>query len=124
MSFKKRKDPNGGLSMFSKFERQLVLRKNKSKLGEIVSSVGSPISSVEDIIKTYQYYKTNQKIEFPKGTIEQMIEDYKLDNTDKQHLVFHCMKVTGGYMWIGQFISDNQVREMNSTRLLFEQSNN
>ncbi len=124
MSYKKRKDPNGGLTMFSKFERQLVLRKNKPRFGEIVRSIGGPISSVEDIIKTYEYYKTNQQIDFPDGTIEQMIKDYLLDSSDKHHLVFHCKKIINGYIWISQFISDKQVNLMNSTRDLFKQMNN
>jgi hypothetical protein len=49
MSYKKRKDPNGGLTKLSKFERQQSLRTKETKYGDIVQSIGGPVSSVEDV---------------------------------------------------------------------------
>lgn len=124
MSFKKRKDPNGGLTKLSKFERQLVLRTKETKYGDIVQSIGGPVSSFEDVIRTFDYYKTTQQIDFPEGIKEEMIRDYLLDSSDKQHLVFDCRKISCGYEWRGQFISDKQVREIIPSKQLFQQINN
>ena len=124
MSYKKRKDPNGGLTKLSKFERQQSLRTTKPKYGDIVKSIGRPISSVEDIVKTYDYYKTTQQIDFEDGVKEQMITDYLLDSSDKQHLVFHCERMIGGYKWFGQFVSDEVVREFTPSKQMFQQINN
>ena len=124
MAFKKRKDPNGGLTKLAKFERQQSLRKTKAKYGDIVQSIGGPISSVEDIVRTYEHYKTTQQIDFPDGVKEQMIADYIKDSSDKQHLVFNCVRVIDGYEWRGCFISDEQVHEMTKVNDIFEQINN
>jgi hypothetical protein len=124
MSYKKRKYPNGGLTKLSKFERQLSLRTTEPKYGDVVQSIGGPISSVEDIVRTYEYYRTTQRIDFEDRVKEQIITDYLLDSSDKQHLVFHCIRIIDGYKWIGQFISDEQVREMTPTKLKFQQMNN
>lgn len=124
MSFKKRKDPNGGITKKAKFERQLALRTTTPKEGGVVQSIGSPVSSVEDIIRTYEHYRTTQQIDFPNGTKEQMIADYLLDSSDKQHLVFNCTRVIDGYKWWGQFVSDKQVHEMTPSKLMFQEINN
>ena len=124
MAFKKRKDPNGGLTKLAKFERQQSLRTKETKYGDIVQSIGGPISSVEDIVRTYEHYKTTQQIDFPDGTKEQMIADYLLDSSDKQHLVFNCVRVIDGYEWRGCFVSDEQVHEMTKVNDIFEQTNN
>jgi len=125
MSFKKRKDPNGGLTKKAKFERQLALRKTLPKNGDTnVQSVGCPISSVEDIVSCFEYYKISQQIDFPDGTREEMITDYLLDSTNKQHLVFNCMRVIDGYEWRGCFISDRQVKEMIPLKQMCEKNNN
>jgi hypothetical protein len=124
MAFKKRKDPNGGLTKLAKFERQQSLRKTKAKYGDIVQSIGGPISSVEDIVRTYEHYKTTQQIDFPDGVKEQMIADYIKDSSDKQHLVFHCERVIDGYEWKGYFISDEDVLDRTSSKQMFEQINN
>jgi hypothetical protein len=121
MSFKKRKDPNGGLTKKAKFERQLVLRKTTPKEGGVVQSIGNPISSVEDILRTYEHYRTTQQIDFPNGTKEQMIADYLLDSSDKQHLVFSCKRVTDGYEWYGQFVSDKRIINIARTQDVFQQ---
>ena len=125
MAFKKRKDPNGGLSKLAKFERQQALDNRVSrKEGDIIQSIGGPISSVEDIERTYEHYRTTQQIDFPNGTKEQMIADYLLDSSDKQHLVFNCTRVIDGYKWWGQFVSDKQVHEMTKVDDVFQQANN
>lgn len=125
MSFKKRKDPNGGLTKKAKFERQLALRKTLPKKGDTnVQSVGCPISSVEDIVNCFEYYKISQQIDFPDGTREEMIADYLIDSSDKQHLVFNCTRVIDGYKWWGQFVSDKQVHEMTPSKLMFQEINN
>ena len=87
MSYKKRKDPNGGLTKLSKFERQQSLWTKETKYGDIVQSIGGPVSSVEDVIRTFEYYKTTQQIDCIDGIKEEMIRDYLLDNKNKQHLV-------------------------------------
>ena len=124
MSFKKRKDPNGGLTKLSKFERQQSLRTKETKYGDIVQSIGSPISSVEDIVRTFEHYRTTQQIDFEDGVKERMITDYLLDSSDKQHLVFHCERITGGYKWFGQFVSDEVVVEFTPLEQIFQQINN
>jgi hypothetical protein len=124
MSYKKRKDPNGGLTKLSRFERQQSLRMTKPKYGDIVQSIGSPISSVEDIIKTFEHYRNTQQIDFEDGVKEQMIKDYLLDRSNKQHLVFHCERITGGYKWFGQFVSDEVVVEFTPLEQIFQQINN
>lgn len=125
MAFKKRKDPNGGLSKLAKFERQQALDNRLSrKEGDIIQSIGGPISSVEDIVRTYEHYRTTQQIEFEDGIKEQMIADYLLDSSDKQHLVFNCTRVIDGYKWWGQFVSDKQVHEKTPSKQIFEQINN
>jgi len=124
MAFKKRKDPNGGLTKLAKFERQQALRNNDPKLGEIIQSVGSPISSVEGIKRVFEHYKTTQDIDIERGVIDQMIGDYIIDSSDKQHLVFNCKKVIGGYEWFAMFISDEQVLEMQVSKDKFEEQNN
>ena len=124
MSYKKRKDPNGGLTKLSKFERQQSLRTTKPNYGDIVQSIGGPVSSVEDVIRTFEYYKTTQQIDFEDGVKEQMITDYLLDSSDKQHLVFHCERMIGGYKWFGQFVSDEVVREFIPSKQLFKEMNN
>ena len=124
MSFKKRKDPNGGITKKAKFERQLALRTTTPKEGGVVQSIGSPVSSVEDIIRTYEHYRTTQQIDFPDGVKGQMIADYLLDSSDKQHLVFNCTRVIDGYKWWGQFVSDKQVHEMTPSKLMFQEINN
>jgi hypothetical protein len=121
MSYKKRKDPNGGLTKLSKFERQQSLRTKETKYGDIVQSIGGPVSSVEDVIRTFEYYKTTQQIDCIDGIKEEMIRDYLLDNKNKQHLVFHCERVKGGYEWFGQFISNEVVREFTPSEKLFQQ---
>jgi hypothetical protein len=124
MSYKKRKDPSGGLTKLSKFERQQSLWTKETKYGDIVQSIGGPVSSVEDVIRTFEHYKTTQQIEFEDGVKEQMITDYLLDSSNKQHLVFHCRRISCGYEWSGQFISDEQVREMTPSKQLFQEMNN
>ena len=124
MAFKKRKDPNGGLTKLAKFERQQSLRKTKAKYGDIVQSIGGPISSVEDIVRTYEHYRTTQQIDFEDGVKEKMIADYLKDSSDKQHLVFHCERVKDGYEWKAQFVSDEQVLEKTSSKQMFEEINN
>ena len=125
MAFKKRKDPNGGLTQRAKFERQLALDNRVTrKDGDIIQSIGGPVSSVEDIVRCFEYYKTTQQIDFPDGTKEQMIADYLLDSSDKQHLVFNCVRVIDGYEWRGCFISDEQVDEMTKVDDVFQQANN
>lgn len=125
MAFKKRKDPNGGLTQRAKFERQLALTKSIPKPGDTnIHSIGGPVSSVEDIVRCFEYYKTTQQIDFPDGTKEQMIADYLLDSSDKQHLVFNCVRVIDGYEWRGCFISDEQVDEMTKVDDVFQQANN
>ena len=125
MAFKKRKDPNGGLTKLAKFERQQALdNRTNRKLGDIIQSIGGPISSVEDIERTYEHYRTTQQIEFEDGVKEQMIADYLLDSSDKQHLVFNCTRVIDGYKWRACFISDEQVDEMKKVNDVFQQNNN
>jgi len=125
MAFKKRKDPNGGLTKLAKFERQQALDNRVSrKEGDIIQSIGGPISSVEDIERTYEHYRTTQQIEFEDGVKEKMIADYLLDSSDKQHLVFNCTRVIDGYKWWGQFVSDKQVHEMTPSKQIFEKFNN
>jgi hypothetical protein len=124
MSYKKRKVPNGGLTKLSKFERQQSLRMTKPKYGDIVQSIGSPISSVEDILRTFEHYRTTQQIDFEDGVKERMITDYLLDSSDKQHLVFHCERMIGGYKWFGQFVSDKVVVEFTPIEKIFHQINN
>jgi hypothetical protein len=125
MAFKKRKDPNGGLTERAKFERQLALRKTIPKPGDTnIQSIGGPVSSVEDVERCFEYYKTTQQIDFPDGVKEQMIEDYLLDSFDKQHLVFNCLRVSDGYEWRACFISDKQVEEMTKVNDVFQQNNN
>ena len=125
MAFKKRKDPNGGLTTKAKFERQLALDNRLiRKDGDIIQSIGGPVSSVEDIVRCFEHYKTTQQIDFPDGTKEQMIADYLLDSSDKQHLVFNCVRVIDGYEWRGCFISDEQVDEMTKVDDVFQQANN
>ena len=125
MAFKKRKDPNGGLTKLAKFERQQALdNRTNRKLGDIIQSIGGPISSVEDIERTYEHYRTTQQIEFEDGVKEKMIADYLLDSSDKQHLVFNCTRVIDGYKWWGQFVSDKQVHEMTPSKQIFEKFNN
>lgn len=125
MAFKKRKDPNGGLTKLAKFERQQALDNRASiKEGDIIQSIGGPISSVEDIIRTFEHYRTTQQIEFEDGVKEQMIADYLIDSSDKQHLVFNCTRVIDGYKWWGQFVSDKQVHEMTPSKLMFQEINN
>ncbi len=125
MAFKKRKDPNGGLTKLAKFERQQALdNRTNRKLGDIIQSIGGPISSVEDIERTYEHYRTTQQIEFEDGVKEQMIADYLLDSSDKQHLVFNCTRVIDGYKWWGQFVSDKQVHEMTPSKQMFQEINN
>ena len=53
-----------------------------------------------------------------------MITDYLLDSSDKQHLVFHCERITGGYKWFGQFVSDEVVVEFTPIEQIFQQINN
>ena len=125
MSFKKRKDPNGGLTKLAKFERQQALdNRTFRKEGDIIQSIGSPISSVEDIVRTYEHYRTTQQIEFEDGVKEQMIADYLLDSSDKQHLVFNCTRVIDGYKWWGQFVSDEHVHEKTPSKQMFQEINN
>lgn len=125
MAFKKTKDPNGGLTKLAKFERQQALDNiTNRKLGDIIQSIGGPISSVEDIIRTFEHYRTTQQIEFEDGVKEQMIADYLIDSSDKQHLVFNCTRVIDGYKWWGQFVSDKQVHEMTPSKLMFQEINN
>ena len=125
MAFKKRKDPNGGLTKLAKFERQQSIIDNPSpKLGETIQSIGGPISSVEDIKRVFEHYRTTQQIELEKGVEDQMIGEYILDSSDKQHLVFNCKKVKGGYHWFSSFVSDNQVLDMQRSKDKFEELNN
>jgi hypothetical protein len=125
MAFKKRKDPNGGLTKLAKFERQQSIINNPSpKMGETIQSIGGPISSVEDIKRTFEHYRTTQQIELEKGIEDQMIGEYILDSSDKQHLVFNCKKVIGGYHWFASFVSDNQVLDMQRSKDKFEEINN
>ena len=125
MAFKKRKDPNGGgLTKLAKFERQQATMSKPPKKGETIQSIGGPISSVEDIKLAFEHYKTTQQIELEKGIEDQMIGEYILDSSDKQHLVFNCEKVIDGYKWFACFISDKQVHEMTKVKDMFEQINN
>jgi len=125
MAFKKRKDPNGGLTTRAKFERQLALdNRDTRKEGDIIQSIGGPVSSVEDVIKCFEHYKTTQQIDFADGVKEQMIADYLLDSSDKQHLVFNCKRVIDGYKWFACFVSDKQVHEMTKVNDVFQQINN
>ena len=124
MAFKKRKDPNGGLTKLAKFERQQATMSKSPKNGETIQSIGAPISSVEDIKLAFEHYRTTQQIELEKGIEDQMIGEYILDSSDKQHLVFNCKKVIGGYEWFACFISDKQVHEMTKVKDMFEQINN
>jgi len=125
MAFKKRKDPNGGLTTRAKFERQLALdNRHTRKKGDIIQSIGGPISSVEDIKLAFEHYRTTQQIELEKGIEDQMIGQYILDSSDKQHLVFNCEKVINGYKWFACFVSDKQVHEMTKVNDVFQQINN
>jgi len=128
MAFKKRKDPNGGgLTTRAKFERQLALDnrdRDTRKEGDIIQSIGGPVSSVEDVIKCFEHYRTTQQIDFADGVKEQMIADYLLDSSDKQHLVFNCKRVIDGYEWWCQFAPDKHVHEMTKVNDVFQQTNN
>ena len=124
MTFKKRKDPNGGLTKLAKFERKQALRKEQPKKGEIIQSIGGPIKSVQDIKDAFEYYRTNQQIDLERGIEDQMIGDYILDNTDKDHLVFNCVEVKTGYEWYAMFISDKQVLDMQVSKDKFKEVNN
>jgi len=112
MAFKKRKDPNGGLTKLAKFEREQALWNDRPDINDIVNSVGAPIESVDDIKQIFEWHKERQQVEFEEGVLDKMIAEYLKDSSDKQHLVFNCIEVKDGYEWYSMFVSDEQVKEM------------
>jgi hypothetical protein len=124
MAFKKRKDPNGGLSKLAKFEREQALWNDRPERNDIVQSVGAPIDSVDDIKQIFEWHKERQQVEFEEGVLDKMIAEYLKDSSDKQHLVFNCIEVKDGYEWYSMFVSDEQVKEMQPSDEAFSEKYN
>lgn len=112
------------LSNLALFEREQALWKKQPKRNEIVQSIGAPIESVDDIKQIFEWHKERQQIEFEEGVVEEMIEAYLKDSSDKQHLIFNCIEVKDGYEWYSMFVSDKEVKEMKASDEAFSEKYN
>lgn len=111
------------ISNLDKFVRELSTWKKQPKKNELVFSFGSPIESVEDIIGVCEMVSKQHQVTLEENIVNDLCEDYLLDKTDKDHLVFNCEKDGNDYHYYGMFVSNKQVQFMQTAEDAFNQQN-